>query len=91
LFDVANPSRELMAGMTADVYFVLEKADDAVTIPVALAVKPDREGLQTIKVKLEDGKLETRKIRLGVRNADKVQVLAGLKAGEQVVLPARER
>ncbi|WP_050461198.1 efflux RND transporter periplasmic adaptor subunit [Herbaspirillum autotrophicum] len=91
LFDVANPSRELMAGMTADVYFVLEKADDAVTIPVALAVKPDREGLQTIKVRLEDGKLETRKVRLGVRNADKVQVLAGLKAGEQVVLPVRER
>jgi len=47
-----------------------------VTIPVALAVKPDREGLQTIKVRLEDGKLETRKVRLGVRNADKVQVLA---------------
>lgn len=91
LFDVANPSRELMAGMTADVYFVLEKADDVVTIPVALAVKPDRDGLQTVKVKLNDGKLETRKIKLGVRNADKVQVLAGLKAGEQVVLPVRER
>nr|WP_265212441.1 efflux RND transporter periplasmic adaptor subunit [Herbaspirillum lusitanum] len=88
LFDVANPSRELMAGMTADVFFVLDKAERAVTIPASLVVKPDNKGMQKLKVLHADGKLETREVRIGLRNADKAQVLTGLAEGEQVLLPA---
>jgi macrolide-specific efflux system membrane fusion protein len=35
LFDVANPNKQLMTQMTAQVFFVRASAKDAVTIPVA--------------------------------------------------------
>ena len=37
LFDVANPDRELMPQMSAQVFFVLAGAYDAVTVPVSRA------------------------------------------------------
>jgi len=86
LFDVSNPSRELMSGMTADVYFVLDKAEHAVTIPAALVVKPDSKGLQPLQVLTPDGKLQTRAVRIGIHNAERAQVISGLNAGEQVLL-----
>src|SRR5450830_1080390 len=87
LFDVANPSRELMAGMTADVFFVLSRVERAVTIPASLVVKPDNKGMQKLKVVRADGQLETRDVKIGIRNADKAQVISGLAEGEQVLLP----
>lgn len=35
LFDVPNPDRRLMTQMTAQVFFVVARADDALTVPVA--------------------------------------------------------
>ena len=35
LFDVANPTRELMTQMTAQVFFVIASAHDAITVPVS--------------------------------------------------------
>lgn len=87
-FDVANPSRELMSGMSADVYFVLARAEHVPTIPRTLVTKPGMDGTQTVKVVLADGKLETRKIKIGIRDNERAQVLSGLKEGEQVLLPA---
>lgn len=88
LFDVANPSRELMSGMSADVYFVLARAERVPAIPRSLVTKPGMDGTQTVKVVLEDGKLESRKIKIGIRDGERAQVLSGLKEGEQVLLPA---
>ena len=42
LFDVANPTRELMPLMSAQVFFVLAGAYDAVTVPVAAVRYTDR-------------------------------------------------
>ncbi|MCA1324739.1 efflux RND transporter periplasmic adaptor subunit [Herbaspirillum sp. alder98] len=88
LFDVANPSRELMSGMSADVYFVLARVEQALTIPQSLVTKPGMDGTQPIKVVLANGKLETRRIKIGIRDGEHAQVLSGLKEGEQVLLPA---
>ncbi|UWE15069.1 efflux RND transporter periplasmic adaptor subunit [Herbaspirillum huttiense] len=88
LFDVANPSRELMSGMSADVYFVLARAEHVPAIPRSLVTKPGMDGTQTVKVVLADGTLETRKIKIGIRDGERAQVLSGLKEGEQVLLPA---
>ncbi len=87
-FDVANPSRELMSGMSADVYFVLARAEHVPTIPLSLVAKPGMDGTQTLKVVLADGTLEARKVKIGIRDGERAQVLAGLKEGEQVLLPA---
>ena len=94
LFDVANSNRELMSGMTADVIFVIERAENALTIPASLlpqTTQTSPDGSHQIQVMKPDGKLELRNIQTGIRNADKVQVLSGLKAGEQVVVPAQAK
>ena len=94
LFDVANSNRELMSGMTADVIFVIERAENALTIPASLlpqTTQTSPDGSHQIQVMKPDGKLELRNIQTGIRNADQVQVLSGLKAGEQVVVPAQAK
>lgn len=86
LFDVPNASRLLMAGMTADVAFVLARAEQAVTIPASFVVKPDSKGLQPLQVVGPDGKVTVREVRIGIHTADRAEVVSGLEEGEQVVL-----
>lgn len=87
LFDVANNSRELMSGMSADIWFVLQRSDDALQIPAAaLPPRADKDGNYQIGVVAEDGKLSRRTVKIGIRTSDAVQILSGLKEGERVVL-----
>ncbi|MDY7578104.1 efflux RND transporter periplasmic adaptor subunit [Herbaspirillum sp. RTI4] len=84
LFDVANTTHELMSGMSAEVSFVLARADAAIAIPVGMVGKADSSGMQTVRVMEEGGKLTPRKIKTGIRDAQQVQVLEGLKPGDEI-------
>jgi macrolide-specific efflux system membrane fusion protein len=87
LFDVANTGRELMSGMSADIWFVLEQSDNALQVPAAaLPARGDADGNYQVEVMGADGKLSTRTIKIGIRTTDSVQVLSGLNEGERVVL-----
>ena len=89
LFDVANNGRELMSGMSADIWFVLEHHDNALQIPAAaLPVRGDADGGYHVGVMGADGKVSMRSIKIGIRTADSVQVLSGLTEGERVVIGA---
>jgi macrolide-specific efflux system membrane fusion protein len=89
LFDVANTGRDLMSGMSADIWFVLEHSDDTLQIPrAALPARADVDGTYHIDVVGADGKPAPRAIKVGIRTSDTVQVLSGLKEGEHVVLLA---
>ncbi|MBX6321263.1 MAG: efflux RND transporter periplasmic adaptor subunit [Rhodospirillaceae bacterium] len=88
LFDVANPDRLLMPQMTAQVFFVLERASDAVIVPVA-ALRPaqGQTGAErTVWVKTASGAIERRRVRIGIQNRVSVQILSGLEPGDQVVV-----
>ena len=126
LFDVPNPNRELMTSMTAQVFFVVASAKDAVVVPITalLPQKPDvargerrtsasvqagetratqtpkpststspaSPGTSTralIDVIDKDGAVERREVRTGVANRVRVQIVAGLAVGEQVVVGQR--
>jgi macrolide-specific efflux system membrane fusion protein len=87
LFDVANNGRELMSGMSTDIWFVLEHSDNALQMPAAaLPVRGNPDGSYQVGVMGADGKITMRTAKIGIRNADSVQVLAGLAEGERVVL-----
>ncbi len=78
--DVEN----LKPGMTAVVEIHVQHLHDVVTVPVQ-AVVP--EGKRTYcYVKADDGKIERREVKVGPTNDRIVQVLSGVKEGEQVVL-----
>jgi macrolide-specific efflux system membrane fusion protein len=92
LFDVANNSRELMSGMSADIWFVLAHSDNALQIPAAaLPARADADGNYRLGVMEADGRITMRTVKIGIRTTDAVQVLSGLKEGERVVLDAAAR
>ncbi len=87
LFDVDNEDGELMPQMTAQVLFEIDRADQALIVPlVTLRADPQRgPDAYTVPV-LVQGKLQEKSVSLGVRNRHQVQIVDGLSKGEQVVL-----
>lgn len=91
--DVANPNLVLVPGMYAEVDLTIDRRPDALAVPVA-AVDPDSEtqaGVKTgrVLVVTDDGRIEPRKIELGLETANRVEVKTGIHEGEMVVLGNR--
>ncbi|QTO20922.1 macrolide transporter subunit MacA [Burkholderia seminalis] len=86
LFDVPNPEHRLRIAMTAQVSIVLGNARNALSIPAAALGEKRKDGTYAVRVLRADGSTDTRNIRIGINNNVRVEVLAGLKDGERVVL-----
>lgn len=85
VFTVPNADRHLRTYMTAQVYIVLGRAKDALTIPSAALGARDAAGEYALRIKRGDGQIETRKVQIGLNDRVQAQVLSGLEEGEQVV------
>jgi macrolide-specific efflux system membrane fusion protein len=83
LFDVPNADGTLMTQMTAQVFFVVAEAKDAVLVPLNAL---DRN---TVRVVREDGSIEHREVQIGTRNRVMAQILSGLEPGERVATSER--
>ncbi|WP_348770675.1 efflux RND transporter periplasmic adaptor subunit [Ochrobactrum sp. Marseille-Q0166] len=89
LFDVPNPTGELMINMSAQVYFVLANAENVLTVPVAaLNTKTDNSGKPqtTVQVVDKNGATTERVVDVGVRNRVQAEVKSGLEEGDKVVV-----
>ena len=86
LFDVDNPDGILRPAMTAQVYIIQQGAQNVLTIPSAALGRKSRDGSYTVRVVGKDKKPVPVKIKTGVDDGSNVQVLSGLKAGDQVVV-----
>ncbi len=84
LFDVPNPDGLLMTQMTAQVFFVVAQAKDAVLLPLNALGRGN-----TVSVIGEGGAAEARRVKLGVRNRIMAQVVEGLQPGERVATSER--
>jgi RND family efflux transporter MFP subunit len=89
--DVPNPKLELVPGMYADATILLDAAKDAVVAPVQ-AVDRDEKGARVMVVSgdgRQPGKVESRKVTLGLEADDRIQVTSGLNAGDLAVVGSR--
>ncbi|WP_175953221.1 macrolide transporter subunit MacA [Burkholderia sp. BCC0405] len=86
LFEVPNPEHRLRISMTAQVNIVLGNARNALSIPAAALGEKRKDGTYAVRVLRADGSTETRSVRIGINNNVRVEVLAGLKDGERVVI-----
>ena len=78
-----NDKNILKAGILADVHFTMEENETGLSLPVNALLT----GSKDAKVYVINGnKAELRNIKTGIITATNVQVLEGLKAGEQVVI-----
>ncbi|MDZ4869311.1 MAG: efflux RND transporter periplasmic adaptor subunit [Alphaproteobacteria bacterium] len=86
LFDVDNKDGDLMTQMTAQVFFVISGAKDAISVPIAALkrFKP-RQKLYKATVVTESGRQEEREVQVGVTNRVSAQVLSGLNVGDRVI------
>ncbi|MCL7998379.1 efflux RND transporter periplasmic adaptor subunit [Brucella sp. 21LCYQ03] len=89
LFDVPNPTGELMINMSAQVYFVLDNAENVLVIPTAaLNTKADKDGKPqtTVQVVDKSGATTERTVEVGVRNRVQAEIKSGLEEGDKVVV-----
>jgi RND family efflux transporter MFP subunit len=84
--DVENPQGVIKAGMYAYVKLPLRVANQALAVPLQALTIGDSP---TVMVLAKDGRLEERNVKVGIRTADKAEILSGLEAGDPVVVGNR--
>ncbi len=86
LFDVANPNRELMTQMSAQVFFVVSSARDVITAPMsALQPVDENSGRYIVTVVGDDNTRTEREVQVGISNRVNAEIVSGLSSGEIIV------
>lgn len=83
ILEVPNPRGELRVGMFARVHLLTGDPVQATAIPASAVVDDGTE--QVVFVEASGERFERRPVQLGIRDRDRVQVLAGVAPGERVV------
>ena len=87
LIDVENADSVLLPDMTAQVFFVVSQAQQVLTVPVAAVFSPpNARGKNFVRVPGPEG-TPPRPVEIGLSDREKVQIVAGLSAGDSVLLP----
>ncbi len=81
---VPNPGERLKPGGTVRVAIIAETIQNTIVVPAAALLNSD-EGGPKVMVITSDSVAHERKISVGVRQGDRVQIVSGLQEGDQVV------
>jgi len=86
LFDIPNSTRELKIQMTSQVFIVLAQAKGVLLIPTAAVGNANEGSTIRIKVLKENGKVEVRSVRIGIKGEISTEVKEGLVEKEKIVI-----
>lgn len=104
LFEVPNAGRRLMTQMTAQVFFVVARAEDTLSVPLAAVSglnsrrsRPASGGetasaaprKANVRVVGEGGRVTEREVEVGLTSRIAAQIVSGLNEGERVVAGSR--
>jgi membrane fusion protein (multidrug efflux system) len=84
---VPNPDGELKPGMFLNVRLARDERDALMIPEAALMPEQSRQFLYVV----EDGRASRREVRIGRREPGRVEVIAGLKPGERVVVEGTQK
>jgi HlyD family secretion protein len=82
--EAKNPRERLRPGTTVEVSMLARSVPDALTISAA-ALLTAQDGATSVMVAGSDGRAHQKNVRVGIRDGDRVQILEGVEAGEQIV------
>ncbi len=81
---VPNPGEKLKPGGTVRVSIIAETIQNTIVVPASALLNSD-EGGPKVMVVTSDSIAHERKVSLGVRQGDRVQIVSGVQDGDQVV------
>jgi multidrug efflux pump subunit AcrA (membrane-fusion protein) len=83
--EAENPGEKLKPGASVHAVIVTEMFKAATVVPTAAILPGEEKGTAVLTVSA-DSTAHKRPVELGVREGDKVQILSGVKPGEEVVV-----
>jgi len=84
---VANPDLQLKPGMFANVELAGSTLEDVVVVPSAAVIRSGERSL--LFVDSGEGRVDPREVQLGAEADDLVHVIAGVEAGERIVISSQ--
>ncbi len=84
--DLPNPNNLLKPGMFAQLELPTAAKGAVVTVPNSAVI--DSGTRQIVLVQAKEGRFEPRDVKLGARSDERIEVLDGVREGEQVVVAA---
>lgn len=84
--ELANPAGLLKPGMFAQVELPVAAKGPVLTVPASAVI--DSGTRRIVLVQMKEGRFEPREIRTGARSDDSIEVIEGVREGEQVVVAA---
>jgi macrolide-specific efflux system membrane fusion protein len=91
LIDVKNEGRQLMTGMTTQVFFIFGKAENATIVPAEALTRrvPDQDNEKgkayRVSIASESGR-QQRVIHVGLQTRTQAEVTDGLEAGDRILV-----
>lgn len=83
--EAVNAGERLKPGITVKISIQAEEIQNAIVVPSA-ALLSSEDGGEKIMVAGPDSLAHEHKVEIGVREGDQVQILSGIKPGEQVIV-----
>jgi membrane fusion protein, macrolide-specific efflux system len=92
LVDVENKDRELMTGMSTQMFFVIGRAENVPVMPTAALARrmprQDNDRGEAYQVQVLDGdKVAERTVHVGLMDRTRAEIRQGLTIGERLVVP----
>ncbi len=88
IIEIIDPPEIIRTGMTAEVQIFVEQLPEALQVPIQGVY--EYKDIALALVRTQEGKLETRQVKVGATNSKMATIEDGLAAGEQVVLNLRD-
>ena len=82
--EAANPGERLKLGTTVEVSIDAGEVPDALIVPASALLNSD-DGGEKVMVAGSDSLAHERSVKVGIHSGDDVQILDGLKPGDQVI------
>lgn len=75
----------IVTGMKAKTKLITFRKKNAISVPNAAITT--KNGISTVKIKMADGKSQTREVQIGRVLTNKTEILEGLEAGQVILVP----
>ena len=85
--ELRNADHVLMPGLYAEATLTLDRKNDALALPLQAVSQANGEA--TVFVVTPENTVEERKIEVGLRTENYIEIVSGLKQGERVVVSDR--